>query len=442
MALAASSQNRGISAYPSAVQGIVAGYLTDPERILLEQAMEIPRAERDYLRSLMDTNPQAANFSNRQIEAIELHNLKLSPGLNHALCHSLASFIFQKHASFQYHALFLAIKICNYVVSLIHKISPTFPQLFYLPLTLQLLPDHSTLLLSKLESLNLTGVHLTEHELATILTFLPGLKCLKLDSSCAAFSTPFFQNLGYYCPNLVDLDLSSCAGITDRAITALVQNCRHLTRINLSHCWHITNTAITSIATHYPQLTGLHLKGCLQVTDEGIASLGAHCPLLTHLTLSKCWMLTAAAITTLATRCSQLTHLDLYDCFELTDAAITALATHSTQLTHLNLGGCWKLTDTAINTLVTQCTQLSYLDLARCRNLTDEAIISIATHCSQLTHLNLSRCHQITLHTINTLITLCPQLNRLDLYNWWGDGLPDAFINVLKAAHPDIDIRY
>ena len=303
--------------------------------------------------------------------------------------------------------------------------------------------DAGVAALRNLETLNLSGCHISGAALVSLARNCPALRALNVSYNSQIRSVDALAGL----ENLRELNVEECR-ITSVALL------RHLRKLNVSENYEFTDLRVS------PELQYLDVSGCFRlqqdlkplknlplrtlilrgcrlfwtgtllatlgtltelrrldlfdcgssspmygITDDSLARLGTST--LTDLDLGRCGVSDAGVM---ALNCPGLQRLGLETSPDVTNNGIAAVAEKFSDLQELNVAFCENINDGALMALK----NLTRLDMAGC-NITDRGVIAVARNCPDLEVLNLWDCTNITDAGVRALSRGCPALYWLNL---------------------------
>ncbi|KAH9689528.1 ubiquitin-protein ligase [Citrus sinensis] len=234
-----------------------------------------------------------------------------------------------------------------------------------------------------------------------------GLVCLKIES-CNMITEKGLYQLGSFCLQLEEIDLTDCNGVNDKGLEYL-SRCSELLFLKLGLCENISDKGLFYIASNCLRIQGLDLYKCSGIGDDGLAALSNGCKKLKKLNLSYCvnvtdrgmehirfiedlsdlelrglTKITSAGLTALAAGCKRLADLDLKHCAKIDDSGFWALAYYSQNLRQINLSYC-ALSDMALCMVMGNMTRLQDAKLVHLTNCTREGFeLALRSCCMRI----------------------------------------------------------
>eukprot|EP01042_Synura_sphagnicola_P003285 gene3285-4066_t len=257
--------------------------------------------------------------------------------------------------------------------------------------------------------------------------------CWKLERlilrNCVCISDTGVGRVSRACNRLKVLDLHGCVMVGefgDHALKDIGAFCTDLRELDMTECKHVQDAGLRAVAVGCPLLRVLRLSGCDGVTGAGLRALSKHCRNLEELAIRGAKYLTDPELELLKgdvlSNCLKV--LDLGGCVRVTDKGITTLC-HSLgqKLLALNLAeSC--ATDMSSKVIASVCTRLRQLDLRQCKSISDVTVSTIAEQVTGLTTLKLDGNRQVSTKAIARY--LGPTLEFAELAKDWLGYQPRA----------------
>jgi len=186
------------------------------------------------------------------------------------------------------------------------------------------------------------------------------LRCSELVSldftNCSKLDDIGLSTVAGGCWKLERLILRNCVCISDTGVGRVSRACNRLKVLDLHGCVMVGefgDHALKDIGAFCTDLRELDMTECKHVQDAGLRAVAVGCPLLRVLRLSGCDGVTGAGLRALSKHCRNLEELAIRGAKYLTDPELELLKGDvlSNCLKVLDLGGCVRVTDKGITTL-------------------------------------------------------------------------------------------
>ncbi|KAL3857963.1 hypothetical protein ACJMK2_012587 [Sinanodonta woodiana] len=276
-----------------------------------------------------------------------------------------------------------------------------------------------------LESLDVSGVKVTDISMRNLGNLGKSLKCVKLHH-CIHFGEKGLRTLLSTCelleyldiqenstitgasfqsasPSLKSLLLNNCTQLTDRGIQNLSQRCSGLENIQLNKCYYISDIGVTTLCQCFQNLKVLHMSGNFpNVTDETLKKIHI-LRKLRELNVSFNLAVNDSVLKAISDSCEDLEILDISGCHHGVTGFGVSYLSQSSCLHTVNLSYLPKVSGSSVK-LLAQSGNLRSLKLQADTGITDEVLETVAVLNPQLELLDVSGNIQITVKTLKAFI--------------------------------------
>lgn len=248
-------------------------------------------------------------------------------------------------------------------------------------------------IMPKLNSLNLTGCHISFHR-GLYKKFYPDRQ---KDASESVLTFHYiFQFIECEAKSMKSLNFSNTL-IDGAALTSLAEvSDLNLEVLRLKTCDQLTNTGIISLVQKQPSLVELDLTSCVRLTDPGLMEICSSLTTLKILKLRRCRAITDIGVKDIANLNLQI--LDISECEAITGRGIIDGIAKMMNLSLLELYvSALNICEMSIIQIAENIPNLRVLDLSYCKNgVTNLAVQLIFKHLVWLRVLNLDYCDKVS----------------------------------------------
>ncbi|KAK9100418.1 hypothetical protein Scep_023848 [Stephania cephalantha] len=221
-----------------------------------------------------------------------------------------------------------------------------------------------------LNHLDLEGLaFLSNQSMIALSQYLHELSFISLNF-CYNLSSSMFFALMENCPFLKEIQMESTSIGRDGCITNNIKKNTSVEILGLGRNKYLSDTTLVKIGFVCPKLKCLNLSSCSEITKEGIDEIGKCCSEMVELKLNGCYGLSGLGIG------FPFRKLKVFDAawLRISDEGLAVIGGKCIGLLRLNLEGCSGMTEQGVKVVVEKCKSLRELNLNRCCGIKNDIL--------------------------------------------------------------------